>query len=155
MKQSDRVIKPYIHDCKTCKWAGWHTEGEVYYNVYLCEPKQGERTILFRYGNEPHEYRSLPVDMLVKGNLDVYHSRTSGPKELSRAEAERAIKTLRPVLGGEWADRALELCGAAESHQEPHGAHSGQGVLFNDDGSPFDLIPDDTWDPLSSYNHYR
>ena len=157
MSRRNRALQPYIHDCKTCKWVSWFTAGEVSYNIYICEPDAGgpySRTLIFRYGDEPHEYRSYPIGVGGKGNLGIAQP-DGTPEELSRVEAERAIKTLRALLGDEWADDALKAAKTAEHPQGPHSVCSGQGVLFNDDGSPFDLIPDDAYDPLSSHDHYR
>ena len=45
----------YEHDCNKCFYLGWLEE----FDIYIC----GE-TILYRYGNERHEYGSREVSLM-------------------------------------------------------------------------------------------
>lgn len=53
-KQLDNTytLEPFKHDCKTCKWIGWITQGEKLGNVYICKGK----TVIIRYSDEPSDY---------------------------------------------------------------------------------------------------
>lgn len=42
----------YLHDCSQCTFLGTHNE----FDLYVCE--EGHPTVIARYGNEGHEYKS-------------------------------------------------------------------------------------------------
>lgn len=52
-------LEPFEHDCSSCQWIGWHTEGEELINVYLCQPKGHIGSLIFRYSSEPSDYSSM------------------------------------------------------------------------------------------------
>ena len=71
-----KVINPYQHDCENCVWVGWtpcRNASNGWGNMYFCQGVAGGRagTVIIRYGNEPHEYLSMPVGVCQKGGLGI------------------------------------------------------------------------------------
>jgi len=57
------TIRNFTHDgCLKCEYLGSDSK----YDYYTC-PQSGIRTFIARYGNEPWEYISAPIDLLWGG----------------------------------------------------------------------------------------
>ena len=46
--------KRYIHDCDNCKFLGTYK----HYDLYVCARNNTADTVIARFGDEPHEYKS-------------------------------------------------------------------------------------------------
>lgn len=62
----NKVIQPYEHDCKRCKWVGWMSVGEKLGNVYLCG-----QTVVVRWSSEPSDYWAATAGDSRKGSIRI------------------------------------------------------------------------------------
>lgn len=69
--------------CPNCQYLG----SDDTYDYYTC-PQMGMRTYIARYGNEPWEYSSVPIDHVAGGWRNF-------PKDSPEAEAYRRYNKLR------------------------------------------------------------
>ncbi len=57
----------FKHDCDACVSLGVHEDAEGKHDLYFCPDWRHKfHTVLARFGNEGHEYRSFSVDSNVK-----------------------------------------------------------------------------------------
>lgn len=79
-------MEPFDHDCSDCVWCGWVTLDRPY-NAYLCGAKREFPTVILRYGNEPHQYKTFGPGVVkgdcgiaseVAGHIDMTTARIKG-----------------------------------------------------------------------------
>jgi hypothetical protein len=65
------TMKPYIHDCKDCRWVGWFSPwaDKPPMNIYLCPNKERNDTVIIRFSDEPSDYWSKTVGESTKGEI--------------------------------------------------------------------------------------
>lgn len=64
----ERSLKPYNHDCLSCKWVGWFSPygDKVPMNVYVCG-----NTVVIRFSDEGSDYWSATIGQTTKGDIGV------------------------------------------------------------------------------------
>ncbi len=56
------VAPQFTHDCETCHFLGRYVSLDSQrFDLYLCPNREGD--MVGRFGDEPSEYASLPLDM--------------------------------------------------------------------------------------------
>lgn len=67
-RQMPKIIKPYIHDCKNCKWVGWFSPwtDKPPMNVYLCN-----QTVVIRFSDDGPDYWSSTAGDTKPGDLQL------------------------------------------------------------------------------------
>lgn len=89
----------YLHDCAECRFLGRY--GDL--DVYVCmEGQPHSESVVVRYGYEPHEYSSMPVEVLQQ------HHTTMGPTSNLRRAYKYFFVDGKPVT-----QQARCECGAA------------------------------------------
>ena len=59
-------MKIWLHDCLKCKhvYSGYIPNSNILVNWYKCESNNIGGSLIGRYGDEPHEYWSMPIVVL-------------------------------------------------------------------------------------------
>jgi len=68
-----KIIEPYEHDCKKCRWVGWFCPTKDFppMNVYLCKRDNGKETVIIRYSSDGPDYWSM-TEGGIKGPLEFF-----------------------------------------------------------------------------------